>query len=246
MNHFGFQPTHGVLARKHLLGQPRRSRFDVTPNAVHLLSTLTFTRYFSCLNTMNRSRGLQWWIWFDFQGFKDLGDQWRASYDVEDFNGELEELWMGLRPLYQQLHAYVRRRLHFQHGKIVPLDGPIPAHLLGNMWAQSWSNLYDSTAPFPNKNSMDVTLTLKRQGYDPVRMFQLADQFFVSLGMKSVPDSFWTASMLEKPLDREVVCHASAWDFCNGRDFRIKQCTEVTMEDLTTAHHELGHIQYCK
>jgi hypothetical protein len=93
---------------------------------------------------------------------------------------------------------------------------------------------------------MDVTLSLKRQGYDPVRMFQLADQFFVSLGMKSVPDSFWTASMLEKPLDREVVCHASAWDFCNGRDFRIKQCTEVTMEDLTTAHHELGHIQYCE
>ena len=181
---------------------------------------------------------------YDFLGFRDLGDQWRASYDVEDFNSELEELWMGLRPLYQQLHAYVRRRLHYQHGKIVPLDGPIPAHLLGNMWAQSWSNLYESTVPFSNKNIMDVTLSLKRQGYDPVRMFQLADQFFVSLGMKSVPDSFWTASMLEKPVDREVVCHASAWDFCNGRDFRIKQCTEVTMEDLTTAHHELGHIQY--
>jgi hypothetical protein len=117
---------------------------------------------------------------------------------------------------------------------------------LGNMWAQSWSNLYESTVPFPSKPSLDVTLSLKRQGYDPVRMFQLADDFFVSLGMKSVPDTFWTSSLLERPVDREVVCHASAWDFCNGRDFRIKQCTEVNMDDLVTAHHELGHIQYCK
>jgi len=113
------------------------------------------------------------------------------------------------------------------------------------MWAQSWSNLYESTVPFPSKSSLDVTLSLKRQGYDPVRMFQLADDFFVSLGMKSVPDTFWTSSLLERPVDREVVCHASAWDFCNGRDFRIKQCTEVNMDDLVTAHHELGHIQYC-
>ena len=113
------------------------------------------------------------------------------------------------------------------------------------MWAQSWSNLYESTVPFPSKPSLDVTLSLKRQGYDPVRMFQLADDFFVSLGMKSVPDTFWTSSLLERPVDREVVCHASAWDFCNGRDFRIKQCTEVNMDDLVTAHHELGHIQYC-
>ena len=85
---------------------------------------------------------------------------------------------------------------------------------------------------------------LKRQGYDAVRMFQLADRFFDSLGMRSVPDAFWPSSMLRKPLDRDVVCHASAWDFCNGRDFRIKQCTDVNMDDLITAHHELGHIQY--
>lgn len=180
-------------------------------------------------------------------GFKDLGDQWRASYDVDDFSGELEEIWIGLRPLYQQLHAYVRRRLNRVYGsKLVPLDGPIPAHLLGNMWAQSWNNLYETTVPFPSKKGIDVTLALQRQGYDPVRMFQLADQFFASLGMKSVPDSFWTSSMLERPLDRDVVCHASAWDFCNGVDYRIKQCTEITMDDLITAHHELGHIQYCK
>lgn len=177
-------------------------------------------------------------------GFKDLGDQWRASYDVDDFGAQLEEIWTGIRPLYMQMHAYVRRKLHEQYGNQVPLDGPIPAHLLGNMWAQSWTNLYDATVPFADKQSVDVSLSLKRQGYDPVRMFQLADDFFVSLGMKSVPDSFWTSSMLERPPDREVVCHASAWDFCNGRDFRIKQCTEVNMEDLVTAHHELGHIQY--
>jgi len=178
-------------------------------------------------------------------GFQDLGDQWRASYDVDDLSSQLEELWADLSPLYIQLHAYVRRKLHAKYGeRVVPLDGPIPAHLLGNMWAQSWINLYESTAPFPTKPTIDVTLNLKRQGYDPVRMFQLADQFFVSLGMKSVPDSFWTSSLMEKPFDRDVVCAASAWDFCNGRDFRIKQCTDVSQDDLVTAHHELGHIQY--
>ena len=178
-------------------------------------------------------------------GFKDLGDQWRSSYDVEDLPAQLEELWRDLSPLYVQLHSYVRRKLVKQYGdKVVNPVGPIPAQLLGNMWAQSWNNLYDWTAPYPNRPSVDVSLSLKRQGYDPVRIFQLADQFFASLGMRSVPDPFWINSMLEKPLDRDVVCHASAWDFCNGRDFRIKQCTEVSMDDLITAHHELGHLQY--
>jgi len=193
-----------------------------------------FVRYVQLSNTAAR-----------LNGFKDLGDQWRSSYDVEDLPAQLEELWRDLSPLYVQLHSYVRRKLVKQYGdKVVNPVGPIPAQLLGNMWAQSWNNLYDWTAPYPSRPSVDVSLSLKRQGYDPVRIFQLADQFFASLGMRSVPDPFWINSMLEKPLDRDVVCHASAWDFCNGRDFRIKQCTEVTMDDLITAHHELGHIQY--
>lgn len=174
-----------------------------------------------------------------------MGDQWRSPYDVEDLSSQLDDLWRGIQPLYKQLHAYVRRKLNRKYGsKLVPPTGAIPAHLLGNMWAQSWSNLYDSTLPFRTKKTIDVTEELKRQHYHPARTFQLADQFFVSLGMKPVPDSFWNLSMLEKPLDRDVVCHASAWDFCDGRDFRIKQCTKISMDDFITAHHELGHIQY--
>lgn len=178
-------------------------------------------------------------------GFKDLGDQWRSPYDVEDLSGQLDDLWNGVRPLYEQLHTYVRGKLNRKYGnKVVPLNGPIAAHLLGNMWAQSWSSLHDSTTPFGNKKSVDISAALRRQNYDSARMFQQADQFFVSLGMKSVPETFWKRSMLEKPGERDVVCHASAWDFCNGRDFRIKQCTDVNMDDFVTAHHELGHIQY--
>lgn len=163
---------------------------------------------------------------------------------MEDLPIQLEQLWKTVKPLYEQLHTYIRRKLHQQYGPLVPLDGPIPAHLLGNMWGQTWVNLYNITAPFPEKASIDITPVLQQQGYDATRVFHLADEYFVSLGMKPVPDSFWTDSMLEKPADRDVVCHASAWDFCNGKDFRIKQCTEVTMADFITAHHELGHIQY--
>ncbi|XP_021562285.1 angiotensin-converting enzyme-like, partial [Carlito syrichta] len=83
------------------------------------------------------------------------------------------------------------------------------------------------------------------QGWTPQRMFKEADDFFTSLGLLPVPPEFWNKSMLEKPTDgRQVVCHASAWDFYNGKDFRIKQCTTVNMEDLVVVHHEMGHVQY--
>ncbi|XP_065573989.1 angiotensin-converting enzyme-like [Artemia franciscana] len=178
-------------------------------------------------------------------GFKDHGDYWRSAYDTPDFEEQLENLWYSLRPLYHQLHAYVRRKLVQEYGedKIDP-EGPIPAHLLGNMWAQSWTNILDLTLPFPEKQSIDVTEAMMAQGYTPSRIFKMADDFFASLGMKSVSEDFWEKSMLWKPEDRDVVCHASAWDFCDRADFRIKQCTEVTMEDFVTAHHEMGHIQY--
>lgn len=75
-------------------------------------------------------------------------------------------------------------------------------------------------------------------------MFQMSEDFFTSLGLLPTPPEFWSGSIIEKPADREIVCHASAWDFCNGKDFRIKQCTKVTMEDFIVVHHEMGHIQY--
>lgn len=179
-------------------------------------------------------------------GYEDGGDAWRAAYEMPFLEQELEQLFQELQPLYLNLHAYVRRALHHHYGpEHINLEGPIPAHLLGNMWAQTWSNIYDLVVPFPSASKMDASEAMINQGWTPQRMFKEADNFFTSLGLLPVPPEFWNKSMLEKPTDgREVVCHASAWDFFNGKDFRIKQCTTVNMEDLVVAHHEMGHIQY--
>ncbi|XP_045596886.2 angiotensin-converting enzyme [Procambarus clarkii] len=178
-------------------------------------------------------------------GFNDAGEFWRSDYEMDNLREELDELWVKLRPLYEHLHAYVRTKLREQYGEeVVPRAGPIPAHLLGNMWAQTWTHTLDLTIPYPGRTSVDVTNSLRRQGYTPLHMFRLAEGFFTSLGLEPMPLAFWQKSLIVKPTDREVVCHASAWDFCNGFDYRIKQCTQVTTEDLITIHHEMGHIQY--
>ncbi|XP_069883830.1 angiotensin-converting enzyme isoform X2 [Dipodomys merriami] len=179
-------------------------------------------------------------------GYTDAGDSWRSMYETPSLEQDLEKLFQELQPLYLNLHAYVRRALHRHYGaQSISLEGPIPAHLLGNMWSQTWSNIYDLVVPFPSAPKIDATEAMVKQGWTPRRMFKEADNFFTSLGLLPVPPEFWNKSMLEKPTDgREVVCHASAWDFYNGKDFRIKQCTTVNMEELVVAHHEMGHIQY--
>ncbi|XP_063230268.1 angiotensin-converting enzyme-like isoform X2 [Bacillus rossius redtenbacheri] len=178
-------------------------------------------------------------------GFRDAGQQERQQYEEDDLEAEAGRLWQAVAPLYEQLHSYVRRRLAERYGtQRVRPDGPIPAHLLGNMWAQNWKNIADLVLPFPGKPPVDARLELLRQRFTPLRMFQVAEEFFTSLGMKPMPIEFWQYSMLEKPLDREVKCKASAWDFCNRIDYRIKQCTQLTLEDLLSTHHEMAHIQY--
>ncbi|XP_051925575.1 angiotensin-converting enzyme [Hippocampus zosterae] len=178
-------------------------------------------------------------------GFNDTGAYWRSWYETGNFQEVIEQLYKTIEPLYQHLHAFVRRQLYKQYGpKYINLRGPIPAHLLGNMWAQTWNNIYGLMIPFPDKPNMDVTGEMLKQGYNATTMFRVAEEFFTSLGLAEMPPEFWQESMLEKPDDREVVCHASAWDFYNRKDFRIKQCTTVTMEQLFTVHHEMGHVQY--
>ncbi|XP_033926013.1 angiotensin-converting enzyme [Melopsittacus undulatus] len=183
---------------------------------------------------------------YQMDGFEDTGSYWRSWYDSASFEDDLEDLYNQLEPLYLNLHAFVRRKLYDRYGpKYINLKGPIPAHLLGNMWAQQWNNIYDLMVPYPNKPNLDVTSTMVQQGWNATHMFRVSEEFFTSLGLLEMPPEFWDKSMLEKPTDgREVVCHASAWDFYNRKDFRIKQCTTVTMEQLFTVHHEMGHIQY--
>uniref|UniRef100_A0A0P4W2J2 Angiotensin-converting enzyme n=1 Tax=Scylla olivacea TaxID=85551 RepID=A0A0P4W2J2_SCYOL len=177
--------------------------------------------------------------------FENMGEMWIYPYESDTFRSDLQHLFMQLKPLYEQLHAYVRRKLREYYGEEhVSKRGPLPAHLMGNMWAQSWAEIYDLVIPYPGKTSVDVTPQMVQQGYNARRMFELSEEFFTSLNLTRMPDEFWQNSIIEKPQGRELVCHASAWDFCNGKDFRIKQCTDVTMSDLITVHHEMGHIQY--
>src|ERR1051326_2328370 len=179
-------------------------------------------------------------------GFHDNGAMWRSKYDMEpdQFSKELDRLWDQIRPLYVSLHAYVRSRLHAKYGDIVPIDGPIPAYLLGNLWAQDWEYIYPLVQP-PNADpGYDLTQLLKKKNTDWKQMVKYGESFFTSLGFSPLPETFWERSLFIKPRDREVVCHASAWDVDAAQDLRLKMCIEITGEDFMTIHHELGHNFY--
>ncbi|MEZ4448698.1 MAG: M2 family metallopeptidase [Nannocystaceae bacterium] len=180
-------------------------------------------------------------------GYADLGVLWRSGYDMapEAFEAEVDRLWGQVAPLYEQLHCYTRAKLAAKYGKDkVPEDGLIPAHLLGNMWAQEWGNIAPLLTPYPGKQSLDITSALVKQKYDEPKMVKLGESFFTSLGLDPLPGTFWERSMFEKPKDREVVCHASAWDVDFNDDLRIKMCIKINQDDLITIHHELGHNYY--
>jgi peptidyl-dipeptidase A len=180
-------------------------------------------------------------------GFADVGAMWRSRFDMSpsDFEADIERLWNDVKPLYEALHCYVRSRLQEQYGKaMVPDHAPIPAELLGNMWAQEWNNVLDRVVPYPHEPSLDVGRKLASGHWDARRMVQQGERFFTSLGFDPLPDTFWQRSQLTRPRDRDVVCHASAWDVAWDGDLRVKMCIQPTEEDFVTIHHELGHDFY--
>ncbi|XP_036030683.1 angiotensin-converting enzyme 2 [Onychomys torridus] len=186
--------------------------------------------------------------------YKDYGDYWRGGYEAEGAEGynynrnqlieDVERTFQEIKPLYEQLHAYVRTKLMDTYPSYINPTGCLPAHLLGDMWGRFWTNLYSLTVPFGQKPNIDVTDAMMKQGWDAERIFKEAEKFFVSVGLPHMTQGFWENSMLVDPGDdRKVVCHPTAWDLGKG-DFRIKMCTKVTMDNFLTAHHEMGHIQY--
>jgi peptidyl-dipeptidase A len=179
-------------------------------------------------------------------GFADTGAMWRAKYDMapDAFTTELDRLWDQVRPLYLQLHAYVRMKLREKYGDVVPARGPLPAHLLGNIWAQDWSNVYDLVAPPSSDAGFSLTDLIKRRKMSALDMVRAGERFYTSVGFEALPKTFWDRSLFMRPMDREVVCHASAWDIDNLTDLRIKMCIDQTAEDFSTIHHELGHNFY--
>jgi peptidyl-dipeptidase A len=181
-------------------------------------------------------------------GFADTGALWRSNYDMtpEEFAALYERLWTEVKPLYDQLHCYTRTKLNQKYGDAVqPATGPIRADLLGNMWAQEWGNIYEIVAPKGAGDiGYDLTDLLVKKKYTPEKIVKTGESFYTSLGLAPLPESFWQRSMITRPRDREVVCHASAWDLDNKDDLRIKMCTRVNADDFVTVHHELGHNYY--
>jgi peptidyl-dipeptidase A len=181
-------------------------------------------------------------------GFADTGAMWRARYDMPPaaVAAELNRLWDQVRPLYLRLHAYVRLKLRQKYGEIVPASGPLPAHLLGNIWAQDWSNVYDLLAPARSDAGYSLTGILERRKAGAADMVRMAERFFTSLGFEPLPATFWERSLLVRPRDRDVVCHASAWNIDSDQDLRIKMCITPRAEDFGVIHHELGHNFYAR
>jgi peptidyl-dipeptidase A len=180
-------------------------------------------------------------------GYEDLGAMWRSGYDMpaDDFTKEAARLWGQVEPFYKDLQCYARGRLARKYGEDkVPAGKPIPAHLLGNMWAQQWDAVYDLLEPYPGVSNLDVDSALVKQGYDAVRMTKNAESFYESIGFPALPATFWQRSMLTQPRDRDVECHASAWHMDAKEDVRIKMCIRPTQDDLRTIYHEMGHVYY--
>ena len=180
-------------------------------------------------------------------GYRDVGDMWRSRYDLpsDEFAAETDRLWGQVKPLYDELQCHVRAKLNDVYGdKVVPLDEPIRADLLGNMWAQSWGNIGELVQPKNADPGYDLTELLVAAGFDATKMVKTGEDFFSSLGFDPLPESFWERSQITVPRDREVVCHASAWNLDGQDDIRIKMCTKVNADDFQTVHHELGHNYY--
>lgn len=180
-------------------------------------------------------------------GYADTGAMWRSKYDMpaDDFAKELDRIWSQVKPLYNSLHCHVRAKLGEKYGEDkVPQDKPIPAHLLGNMWAQTWGNIYDVVAPANADPGYDVTELLAKHNYDELKMVRGAEKFFTSMGFAPLPETFYERSLFTKPQDRDVQCHASAWNLDSKDDLRIKMCIQRTGEEFSVIHHELGHNFY--
>jgi len=180
-------------------------------------------------------------------GFKDTGAMWRAGYDMtpDEFSADLERLWKQVEPLYLSLHTFVRAKLVEKYGaNVVPPKGPIPADLLGNPWAQEWGNVYDLLGLKEDQGGVNLTELLKKKNLDAKGMVKYGEGFFMSMGFDKLPDTFWRRSLFTKPADRDVVCHASAWDLDGKDDLRVKMCIQVRGVDFVTIHHELGHNFY--
>jgi peptidyl-dipeptidase A len=146
----------------------------------------------------------------------------------------MDELLAGMRPLYEQLHCWVKHELAARWGEPVPRR--IPAHWLGNRWAQEWPGIVAG-----------VDLDALFEGREPAWVIEQAERFYVSLGMPALPATFHERSdLFELPpgSTRRKYSHASAWHIDLDQDVRSLMSVKANYDWFTTTHHELGHIYY--
>jgi peptidyl-dipeptidase A len=178
---------------------------------------------------------------------QDIADMWLANYDMpsEGHGKDGRALWTQVQPLYNDLHCYTRGKLNAKYGDAVqPKTGPIRADLLGNMWAQHWNGIYDIVAPPASNPGYRPQQGSRRQEIRSHQDGEDGRSLLHRLGLAPAARNLLGALADHAPADREVICHASAWDVDNQDDIRIKMCTQVNAEDFSTVHHELGHNFY--
>lgn len=202
-------------------------------NAVGRNQKNTFNKY---VKLMNEAAQLN--------NFQDAAHMWLDVYEVPNIKTQLESLIVQIKPLYLQIHAYVRFKLREKYGDIVSESGPIPAHLLGNICGHKWDSLFNLILPYPERPLLDINAKLAKKRYPPIKLFKIAESFYTSINLSTMPESFWKKSIFKKPKNKNMVCRPSSWDFADGEDYRISQCTKMEHKFILTSHHEMGHIQY--
>jgi peptidyl-dipeptidase A len=173
---------------------------------------------------------------------REMGHDDFFAFQVDDYGMSADEMMVMLdelvaqtRPLYVQLHCWARHELARRYG-VEDVPRRIPAHWIGNRWAQRWPGLVASV-------DRDALL----EGKTPQWLLEQAERFYVSMGFPELPQSFWDESDLYPVPEgetREKNDHASAWHLDLGTDVRSLMSVEADWTWFGTTHHELGHIYY--
>lgn len=179
-------------------------------------------------------------------GYADTGELWRAGHDMPpgEFTFEMERLWLQVRPLYEALHEYARYKLRVAYGPdVVPLTGPVPAHLFGDMWGRTWDNIYPLLAPAQGAAGADLARMLEKNGTTPARMDAYAEDFYTSLGLPKLPAAFQECAPPATPRGRDAIHHATAWP-AGADDACIGMPASAAAGDFAARYRALGHAYY--
>ncbi|XP_050665505.1 angiotensin-converting enzyme-like isoform X1 [Leptidea sinapis] len=177
------------------------------------------------------------------ENFKDAGEMWRYNFEDEDFVKTVDRIWNDVKPLYGLIHSYVKTKLKAVYNQDLQADSNlIPAHILGNLWAQEWQAIYNLVAPYPDipRRAINGSDIVYSRDY-----FEFVDKFHQSLGFESASDSF--QDIRETPSTAN--CLPSSHDMCDGVNYKIKWCGENITDinvGLSRAARLLGHVQYFK